>query len=196
MIAALFVETKGCYQGLPNVDPWDIHRDAMLYDGPHPVVAHPPCARWCQMAAMVEAVYGYKKGDDGGTFASALASVRKWGGVLEHPANTAAFAAHGLARPPRRGWQRDMCGGWSCQVSQAAYEHRAQKMTWLYAYGCELPTLKWGKRDGTAYVSFANYNNGKAKVVERMGRRDALSTPHAFRDLLIAMAETANGAQK
>ena len=43
MIAALFVETGGVYFGLPNVDPWDEERDARLYDGPWPVVAHPPC---------------------------------------------------------------------------------------------------------------------------------------------------------
>ena len=42
MIAALFVIKNGCYYGLENVDPWDIDRDAMKYDGPHPVVAHPP----------------------------------------------------------------------------------------------------------------------------------------------------------
>ena len=30
-VAALFVETNGCYFGLPNVDPWDEPRDARLY---------------------------------------------------------------------------------------------------------------------------------------------------------------------
>lgn len=38
MIAALFVATGGCYFGLPDVDPWDVTRDARLYSGPHPVV--------------------------------------------------------------------------------------------------------------------------------------------------------------
>ena len=38
MIAALFVETDGCYCGLPGVDPGDIERDARLYPGPFPVV--------------------------------------------------------------------------------------------------------------------------------------------------------------
>lgn len=46
MIAALFVETGGSYFGLAGVDPWDEPRDARLYAGPHPVVAHPPCQRW------------------------------------------------------------------------------------------------------------------------------------------------------
>ena len=37
MIAALYVETNGCYFNLPGVDPWDITRDARTYAGPHPV---------------------------------------------------------------------------------------------------------------------------------------------------------------
>jgi hypothetical protein len=43
IIAALYVETDGCYFGLPDVDPWDEARDARRYDGPHPVVSHTPC---------------------------------------------------------------------------------------------------------------------------------------------------------
>lgn len=45
MIAALYVEKGGAYYGLEGVDPWDEQRDARLYDGPWPVVAHPPCER-------------------------------------------------------------------------------------------------------------------------------------------------------
>lgn len=85
MIAALFVETGGVYFA-PGFDPWDIKRDARLYAGPHPVIAHPPCARWCRLAGLVEKRWGHKRGDDGGCFAAALAAVRRWGGVLEHPA--------------------------------------------------------------------------------------------------------------
>ena len=43
MIAALFVQKNGAYFDLPDVDPWDEERDARLYSGPHPVVAHPQC---------------------------------------------------------------------------------------------------------------------------------------------------------
>ena len=42
MISALYVRTNGPYFGLPDVDPWDEARDARLYRGPRPVVAHPP----------------------------------------------------------------------------------------------------------------------------------------------------------
>jgi hypothetical protein len=80
VIAALFVDPKGCYADLPGVDVWDEARDARLYPGPYPVVAHPPCSRWCRLAGLVEAQWGHRRGDDGGCFASALASVRKWGG--------------------------------------------------------------------------------------------------------------------
>lgn len=71
-IAALFVQTGGCYFGVPGVDPWDVKRNAMLYDGPHPVVAHPPCSVWCRLAGLVEARWGKKRGQDGGMFAHAL----------------------------------------------------------------------------------------------------------------------------
>ena len=46
MIAALYVESRGVYAGLPDVDLWDRDRDARTYAGPWPVVAHPPGARW------------------------------------------------------------------------------------------------------------------------------------------------------
>ena len=86
MIAALFVETNGVYFNLPNIDPWDKRRDARTYAGPWPVIAHPPCDRWCQMAPVNQARYGHQIGADDGKFAAALNAVRTWGGVLEHPA--------------------------------------------------------------------------------------------------------------
>ena len=86
MIAALYVQRDGCYYGIPDVDPWDEERDARLYAGPHPVVAHPPCERWGRYwNGGPSARVPRKLGDDSGCFAAALASVRKWGGVLEHP---------------------------------------------------------------------------------------------------------------
>lgn len=63
MIAALYVKKNGAYFGLEGVDPWDETRDARLYDGPYPVVAHPPCQRWCRFAKGIEKVHGYKVGD-------------------------------------------------------------------------------------------------------------------------------------
>lgn len=150
MLAALYVEKNGVYFGLPHVDPWDEERDARRYAGPHRVVAHPPCSRWCQLAYINQKRYGHKVGDDGGCFAAALDAVRAWGGVLEHPAFSYAWPAFELPRPPRAGWQRTSCGGWVAQVSQAAYGHRARKLTWLYYVGDNPPALDWSAPEPTA----------------------------------------------
>ena len=60
-VAALYVETNGCYYNLPGVDPWDKARDARLYAGPWPVVAHPPCQRWCRLAGLVQVLRAQQK---------------------------------------------------------------------------------------------------------------------------------------
>jgi hypothetical protein len=196
MIAALFVQTNGAYFGLENVDPWDEKRDARLYAGPHPVVAHPPCSRWCRLAGLVEARWGHKRGDDGGCFASALASVRKWGGVLEHPAYSDAWAAFELNAPPTGGgWvNADMQGGWTCYVEQARYGHAAKKATWLYANGVELPSLLWGHvavRDVKALVSWCGNHTCADEDRPRLGKHAAAATPPLFRDALLTMARSA-----
>lgn len=196
MIAALFVEKNGAYFGLENVDPWDVSRDARLYVGPYPVVAHPPCARWCRLAGLVEARWGHKRGEDDGCFASALASVRRWGGVLEHPAYSDAWPAFDLPRPPRSGgWQRGLCGGWSCHVEQGRYGHPARKATWLYAYGVEkLPDLRWGSMpagSSMALVSWCGNHVKSSEVRPRVGKAAAAATPPEFKGVLIGIARSA-----
>lgn len=111
MVAALFVERNGAYYGLPNVDPWDVERDARQYAGPHPVVAHPPCERWGRFwfGGTHKGSKRYALGDDGGCFSAALAAVRRWGGVLEHPEGSHAWAAHGLMTPEPRGGGTRSC---------------------------------------------------------------------------------------
>ena len=193
MIAALYVETDGCYFGLPGVDPWDASRDARLYDGPAPVVAHPPCERWGAMANVNFARWGgehNRPGNDGGCFRFALASVQKFGGVLEHPAKTRAWAAHGITRPTCLGWQKTP-EGWVCEVWQSAYGHRANKATWLLYVGTALPIdLKWDRVTGSHQVGFHD-QRGKAKNKPTLSRREARATPEHFRDALICLARNA-----
>lgn len=194
MIAALFVQRNGVYWGLPDVDPWDEARDARLYAGPHPVVAHPPCSRWCRLAGLVEARWGHKRGEDSGCFESALRSVRTWGGVLEHPAYSDAWSAFDLPKPPRHGgWVRGMCGGWSAYIEQGRYGHVAKKATWLYAFGVELPALRWGHvpdQRAQALVSWCR-NHNPHDTRPRVGKREASRTPIEFRDVLLGMARSA-----
>ena len=202
MIAALFVQRNGCYFGLPNVDPWDATRDARLYRGPHPVVAHPPCERWGRYAADAIGAKRWNRprkivGDDGGCFAHALWSVRSFGGVLEHPCDSKAWRAHGLLTPPRRGgWVNAGDGvGWTCCVEQGHFGHRARKATWLYAVGCELPSLSWGPSSATAYACCPPNTHAQraAGYCEVLSRRERAATPPLFRDLLIRIASSATG---
>lgn len=196
-IAALFVQTGGAYFGHPDIDPWDEKRDARDYQGDMPVIAHPPCARWCRLAGLVQARWGDKKGDDGGCFASALASVRRCGGVLEHPAYSDAWVAFELPRPLRTGgWVGpDAHGGYSCHVEQRHYGHRARKATWLYAVRCDLPELKWGPGPAPeAVVSSCSWDNTKQPYFRgnaaRCSKKEASATPEAFKEILLVMARS------
>jgi hypothetical protein len=202
MIAALFVQTNGCYFGLDGVDPWDEARDARLYDGPHSVVAHPPCERWGKYwNGGPSAKVKRKLGDDDGKFASALVSVRRFGGVIEHPEGSAAWKHFGLSAPPcHGGWVvADFNGGWTCCVEQGHYGHISRKATWLYAVGCELPSMHWGssgqrldpkilERHGYEYAR-------RCGVIAMIGGKDKsilrAATPPEFRDLLLSIAASA-----
>lgn len=201
-IAALYVQTDGCYADLPGVEVWDQARDARTYAGPHPVVAHPPCQRWGRYwHGSPRKPHQHKLGDDAGCFAAALAAVRRFGGVLEHPAHSHAWSTFGLASPPRAGgWvPADSEGGWTCCVDQGHYDHISRKTTWLYAVGCELPALRWGRSawapdpSEIERIGFrAAQRNG---ALSRPGLKNRAqlraATPPAFRDVLLAMAATA-----
>jgi hypothetical protein len=185
-VAALYVDPKGVYASLPDVEVWDEARDARTYAGPWPVVAHPPCARWCRLAGMIETRYGYRVGDDGGCFAAALAAVRRFGGVLEHPAHSLAWSHFGLPRPTVYGWVTSLGDhGYATEVEQGQYGHELRKLTWLYAAGIEPPALRW--RSGLG----ATLPHRDSRMSETARTRLTIPTPPAFRDTLLSIARSA-----
>ena len=190
-VAALFVQPDGCYTGLTSVDAWPESRDARTYCGPCPVVAHPPCQLWGRMAAVNYARWGgdhNHPGNDGGCFAAAVEAVRRWGGVLEHPATSNAWAAHGLIDPASMGWQQTIDGGWVCEVWQSAYGHRANKATWLYYFGANPPEqLNWRRIVGSHQIGYPD-QRGKGRNKPTLGKKEANATPVGFRDALLALA--------
>ena len=195
LVAALFVETGGVYYGLEDVDPWDEQRDARKYAGPWPVVAHPPCQRWCRFAKGIEKVHGYKVGDDDVCFYAGLDAVRTYGGVLEHPAGSLAWDAFGLPKPKSSGgWTHSFLdGGYSCYVEQGRYGHPMRKATWLYAYGLtNLPELRWGRTNDNEILGQYKWGSRLYKPTHDRDRPrvDGLHsvTPAAFRDELLALA--------
>lgn len=208
-VAALYVETDGCYFGLPGVEPYDERRDARTYMGPHPIVAHPPCQRWGKMwfgqpLTVKETGERKRKGDDGGCFKAALIDVRKYGGVIEHPWGSHAWPHFGLTVPPRAGgWVKaDDHGGWTCCVEQGRYGHYARKPTLLLVYGVDrddLPELDWGigePRLDPAVVERMGLKRTKrlGEVGAKGGGTDStprIGTPGPFRDLLLSIARSA-----
>ena len=211
-VAALYVQTDGCYFNLDGVDPWDERRDAREYAGPYPIVAHPPCQRWGKLWAgqplWIKRTGERKiKGDDDGCFAAALDALRRWGGVLEHPWGSHAWSHFNLNKPSREGgWIAAELPGasshgtlWTCCVEQGQYGHYARKPTLLLASRVELPDLKWGKteakypqeaidRHGLAYCKRAGELAFRGGGVDNKHR---IGTPEPFRNLLIAMARSA-----
>ena len=204
-VAALYVETDGCYFGIPGVDPWDEARDARNYAGPHPVVCHSPCQRWGKFwHGSTRKPHQYKLGDDGGCFAAALHAVRRWGGVIEHPMDSHAWEFFGLKKPPRKGgWVEATPGLWTCCVYQGHYGHLAGKGTWLLVAGVPrhlLPELRWGKTPQRLHpraVELHGYEKARRiGMVAMVGGKDKTrirnSTPEQFRDVLIPIARMAN----
>jgi len=203
MVSALYVETNGCYFGLPDVDPWDVQRDARRFRGPGPVVAHPPCERWGRYSEGGPSHHGrFRTGDDGGCFHAALAAVLEHGGVLEHPEASKAWDAYGIVKPPRTGgWVRQGDQVWTCCVYQAQYGHLAPKATWLLyssPSGIEPPELRWGFKESALPLSGSEKLRTRGArtandAIERMGKRQRQATPPPFRDLLLGLARHAVG---
>lgn len=195
MIAALFVMPDGPYAHDARIDPWPEDRDARLYSGDYPVIAHPPCQLWGSLAAVNFARWGgehNRPGNDGGCFESALSSVNRCGGVLEHPAKSRAWKKYGLTVPRAIGWQPSG-DGWVCEVWQSAYGHRANKATWLYYKGrAAPPELDWSRPRGTHQIGFHD-QRGRASNKPTLGKREANETPPAFKEAMIALALYSRG---
>ncbi len=203
LIAALYVETGGVYYGLPDVDPWDEARDARLYDGPWPVVAHPPCNKWSPLAYINrQRLPNYELGDDGGCFMSALNCVTEYGGVLEHPASSRAWPSFYIPKAWRGSWQscslsflRRPRAAWVTLVDQSCYGHRAQKTTQLLYVGTEPPpALDWEVKTSESIVSGFLHRTGTNET-RRVRPAEASRTPLAFRDVLLDMARSASTAR-
>lgn len=168
-VAALYVRSDSVYRSI-GVDCWDIGRDARRYSGPCPVVAHPPCRAWGRLRGFAK-----PRADEKALGLRAVWQVRKFGGVLEHPASSLLFMAAGGCRP---GTRADMFGGWIMPVMQQDFGHKAPKATWLYIVGCSPSDLPaYGLRLGLV--------GGR---VASMGKAERERTPVDFARWLVDIA--------
>lgn len=142
-VAALYVDGMGVYPKL-GVDCWDAERDARTYAGPWPVVAHPPCGPWGRLRHLY-------RGDEHELAPLAVEQVRRWGGVLEHPAGSRLWKH---CRLPAPGELPDEHGGRTIEVCQCDWGHVARKKTWLYLVRVPSSALQWPPhREPTHWIS-------------------------------------------
>lgn len=134
-VAVLFARADSIYKTMPQCDVYDIERDALTWLGGCQVVAHPPCRLWGKLRQFAKS----KDPQSERMLAvQAVQAVQAYGGVLEHPAESTLWACAGLPLPGRA---PDRFGGWTAEVRQCDWGHRAEKLTWLYIVGCHPDNL-------------------------------------------------------
>jgi hypothetical protein len=192
-IAALYIDPRGPYPTLPGVECWDAARDARTYDGPHPIVAHPPCGPWGRFRHL-------SRRDNPQLAIRAVAQVRACGGVLEHPAGSLLWRE---LRLPLPGELPDAYGGRTIEVCQCDWGHVARKRTWLYLVGVDLAALVMPPpREPTHWIS--GFRNSSGRSPERYARsgcsvppgikvcsaQQRRRTPRAFAEWLVSLARS------
>lgn len=204
-VVALYVDEKGPYANDRRFEIYGITRDARTYQGNRPCVCHPLCQRYGRMAKGSPGHQRYEVGDDGGGFVHCRDTVRRVGGVIEHPAGSHAYTMHGLPIPPKTGWSHpDPWGGRSCRIDQGAYGHPAKKATWLYAVLPHYPELDWTRVSGLAWIGGDGYHGKRERDRAKSSSKGIVKreqvpkdwnwrTPDRLKEVLYEMAASAIG---
>ena len=166
-VAVLFARADSTYKTLPGTDVWDIERNARLWPGGAPVVAHPPCRAWGRLRQFAKPRKGERQ-----LAIWSVRQVRRFGGVLEHPVGSLLWKKAGLPPPG----QVDRYGGWTLPIHQNWWGHRAEKATLLYIVGCapgDTPPFRsgWARRR-TSFRAASELTAG------RTSQRPSENTPH------------------
>lgn len=190
-VAVLFARTDSVYKTIPGCDVWDETRNALLYLGSDPVVAHPPCRLWSRLAHMSSAPKKEK-----GLARFAVRTVQRVGGVLEHPAHSKLWADMNL---PAVGQEDDK--GFAIEVGQLWFGHPCNKKTWLYVSGIrmdECPPLPGTPRfhftlldllaEITAYARYLRMSTKFSNLTDVTPRRWREATPEEFAKWLLKIA--------
>lgn len=167
MIAALFVRSDSYYKAL-GLDCYDQTRDARTWPGGAPGVYHPPCRAWGKYKTWAK-----PRPDEKDLARWSMSSVRRFGGVLEHPASSDLWKEFHC---PGYGI-RDEFGGVLFPVMQSWFGHRAPKETALYLVGAPIPDL--------SHFFSTELASGR---IELMGKAERERTPAPFAEFLACLA--------
>ncbi len=121
-VAVLWTMDRGgnYFRLWPRIEMWGKRLDANLYEGPWPVICHPPCGPWGKYKAK-----SHESKADG---IKAIEIAHRWGGVVEHPLGSLLFKEHG-----RKGAEIEV-------IDQSDFGHQARKQTILYWVKPEIAT--------------------------------------------------------
>lgn len=192
-VAVLYADELGPYPHIPDVETYALgFKDASGYNGPYPVVCHPPCGPWGKLRHL-------SKKDDPNLALLAVAQVRIFGGVLEHPAHSRLWSTLALPLP---GDPADEHGGYTIAVNQCDWGHVARKATWLYCVRVPRDALVTpAPREPTHWITGftgaagvarnAKYKNHGSAVpvgIKLCSAQQRRRTPVAFAEYLVSLA--------
>jgi hypothetical protein len=162
---------RSVYKEIPGLEVYDQERDARTWPGGSRCVAHPPCKPWSRHCRH-QAKFEQAEMDLGPWCVEAL---RKFGGILEHPAGSLLFAHCALPRP---GQTNGQC--WTASVWQAWWGYPMKKETWLCFFG--IP------RDLVTYPFKLHARGSDRRTEQLMSHARRSATTRAFAEWLIEVA--------
>lgn len=190
MVAVLFARQDSVYKTIPGCDVWDIERDARRWPGGDSIVAHPPCRAWGRLRNFAK-----PRPDEKDLARWAVAQIRLWGGVLEHPSGSILWEDQKL--PPPSG-ATDQHGGWTLAAPQKWWGHKAEKATWFYIVGCApsaIPAMQLVLGDALYVVQTSKRSDHRPHIT----KSEREHTPEALARWLVELAQRCNrskGARK
>ena len=182
-VAVLFARSDSIYKTIDGCDVFDIDRDARTWTGGAPVIAHPPCRAWGALRHFAK-----PRPDEKELALFAVDQVRRWGGVLEHPAASMLWPVAGLPNVE----QFDQFGGWTLPIDQDWFGHRAEKRTKLYIVGIsprDIPTFPLKLEEPTHVVSpSSRIRAGMRQYRPQLRKAERERTPPDFARWLVDLA--------
>jgi len=163
-----------------------VYGDARLWPGGNSVICHPPCRAWGQLSHFAK-----PRPDEKELAIYSINTIRKWGGVLEHPRASKLWPHMGLPT----GLNVDEFGGYSILINQSWFGHKAQKKTLLYICGVDrmkLPPvpIRFDRIDFTVTSSKRKSSGQKPKA--RLEKKEREATPIELALWLIEVAKLCN----
>ena len=176
-VAVLCAARRSYYHSMPDVEVYDIRRDARTFPGGMPVIAHPPCRSW-------SAFCRHQAKPDPGEAELGLwcaRQVERWGGILEQPAYSRLWSEANLPAPGVPAGPLS----YSIVVDGFWWGTATRKSTWLYMRGidrlavCPPLLLRAAGSDGLRW--------------QRQSRDKRSATPPPLAEWLVALARSAAG---